>query len=42
MYVKMDIEGAEVAVIQSSQEFLRAHSVNFAIESYHRVNGELT
>lgn len=41
-YVKMDIEGAEVVTIESSQEFLKTHPVNFAIESYHRVNGELT
>lgn len=41
-YVKMDIEGAEVAVIKSSLEFLRAHPINFAIESYHRVDGDFT
>ena len=42
VYVKMDIEGAEVATVKGSQEFLKAHSVNFAIESYHKVDGELT
>jgi FkbM family methyltransferase len=41
-YVKMDIEGAEVATVESSQDFLRAHPVNFAIESYHRVDGDFT
>jgi FkbM family methyltransferase len=41
-YVKMDIEGAEVVTIKSAQEFLKAHPVNFAIESYHPVDGELT
>jgi FkbM family methyltransferase len=41
-YVKMDIEGAEVATVQGAQDFLRAHPVNFAIESYHPVDGELT
>jgi FkbM family methyltransferase len=41
-YVKMDIEGAEVVTLESSQEFLKVHPVNFAIESYHRVDGELT
>ena len=41
-YVKMDIEGAEVAAVESSQEFLKEHPVNFAIESYHVVDGELT
>lgn len=41
-YVKMDIEGAEVATIQGSQRFLSDHPIHFAIESYHRINGELT
>jgi FkbM family methyltransferase len=41
-YVKMDIEGAEVVTIESSQEFLKTHPIHFAIESYHRVDGELT
>jgi FkbM family methyltransferase len=41
-YVKMDIEGAEVVTLEGSQEFLKVHPVNFAIESYHRVDGELT
>jgi FkbM family methyltransferase len=41
-YVKMDIEGAEVVTIKTAQEFLKAHPVNFAIESYHPVDGELT
>jgi FkbM family methyltransferase len=41
-YVKMDIEGAELAFIQGAKEFLKSHPVNFAIESYHRVNGEFT
>ena len=41
-YVKMDIEGAEVATIENSQSFLKENPVQFAIESYHRINGELT
>ena len=41
-FVKMDIEGAEVTVIDSSRDFLKTHGVHFAIESYHRVNEELT
>ena len=40
--MKMDIEGAEVAVIEGAQSFLRAHPIHLAIESYHRINGELT
>ena len=38
----MDIEGAEVATIESAQSFLTKHSVNFSIESYHPVDGELS
>jgi FkbM family methyltransferase len=41
-YVKMDIEGAEVAVIEGASDFLRRHAIHFAIESYHPVAGELT
>jgi FkbM family methyltransferase len=42
VYVKMDIEGAELAFIRGAKEFLKSHPVNFAIESYHRVDGEFT
>jgi FkbM family methyltransferase len=41
-FVKMDIEGAELAFIQGAKEFLKSHPVDFAIESYHRVDGEYT
>ncbi len=41
-YVKMDIEGAEAAVIAAAQDFLKQHAVNFAIESDHRIHGEQT
>ena len=41
-YVKMDIEGAEVVTVESSREFLKVNPVNFAIESYHLVDRELT
>ena len=41
-YVKMDIEGAELAFVEGAKEFLRAHPVHFAIESYHKVNGDYT
>ena len=41
-YVKMDIEGAEVAVIDGAALFLRDHAVHFAIESYHLIDGEMT
>jgi FkbM family methyltransferase len=41
-YVKMDIEGAEVAVIQNAAEFLKEHSIRFAIESGHPLGSQLT
>jgi len=41
-YVKMDIEGAELSFVDGAKEFLKSHPVNFAIESYHRVNGDYT
>lgn len=41
-YIKMDIEGAEVAVLSRAGEFLRKNPMHFAIESYHRIDGEYT
>ena len=41
-FVKMDIEGAELSFIQGAKDFLREHPVHFAIESYHRVDGDYT
>ena len=41
-YVKMDIEGAEVAVIEGAGDLLKAHPIHFAIESYHLVARERT
>jgi FkbM family methyltransferase len=41
-YVKMDIEGSEMAAIETSLAFLAQHPIHFAIESDHRVNGEFT
>ena len=35
--MKMDIEGAEVDLIKSSLEFLRAHPLHLAFDSYHRL-----
>lgn len=41
-FVKMDIEGAEIEVVEGCLEYLKSHSVNFAIASYHLRNGEET
>ncbi|OBI13352.1 hypothetical protein A5713_02630 [Mycobacterium sp. E2497] len=40
-YVKIDIEGAELDLVESAKDFLKTHAIHFSIES-HRVNGELT
>lgn len=41
-YVKMDMEGAEVAAVEGSAEFLRRYNIRFAIESYHRLGETYT
>jgi FkbM family methyltransferase len=38
-FVKMDIEGAEVAVICGAKEFLKTHAIHFAIETHRRADG---
>ncbi|WP_324667128.1 FkbM family methyltransferase [Mycobacterium canetti] len=39
-FVKMDIEGAEVDLVECAQDFLRDHPIHFSIESDLCVNGE--
>ncbi len=41
-YIKMDIEGAELASIRGAADFLRSHPIHFAIETYHVVDKEYT
>lgn len=41
-YVKMDIEGAELDVIESSEDLLRGAAIHFAVDTNHRVGGGLT
>jgi FkbM family methyltransferase len=36
-FIKMDIEGAEVGVIESSTDLLRTHPIHLAFDSYHRM-----
>jgi hypothetical protein len=36
-FVKMDIEDAEIEVIQAAAEFLKAHPMHLAFDSYHRM-----
>jgi hypothetical protein len=39
----MDVEGAELGIIESSREFLRKNPIHFAFDSYHRLReGGLT
>jgi FkbM family methyltransferase len=42
-FAKMDIEGAEIEVIQSAAKFLKGQSIHLAFDSYHRMrNGQFT
>lgn len=41
-FIKMDIEGAEIEAIDGCRETIKRFSPNFAIASYHIVNGEPT
>jgi len=41
-FIKLDIEGGEIEVLQSSKELLRKMRVEFAIDSNHAIQGELT
>jgi FkbM family methyltransferase len=41
-FVKMDIEGAEVAVVKGALSTLKEHPIHFAIETEHRVDREYT
>jgi FkbM family methyltransferase len=41
-FVKVDIEGSEVEVLEGSRDFLRRNSINFALDTHHWVNGTRT
>jgi hypothetical protein len=41
-FVKVDIEGSEVEVLDSSKHFLQGNSINFALDTHHWVNGTRT
>ncbi len=40
--VKADIEGAEIAVVESIKDYLKINKIRFSIASYHWLNGEQT
>jgi len=41
-FIKVDIEGAEMEAIGGSQAFLREHAIQFALDTSHIVDGQLT
>jgi FkbM family methyltransferase len=41
-FIKMDIEGAEVAAVEGSAAFIAKHDIRFAIESFHRLGKTFT
>src|ERR1019366_141656 len=41
-FAKIDIEGAEVAVLAAATEFLKSHPINFTLDTNHLVAGKLS
>lgn len=41
-FAKVDIEGSEIEVLSAAQDFLRAHDIQFALDTNHWVRGKLT
>ena len=41
-FIKLDIEGAEIEVLEACKPFLREHPVHLAIDTSHWVHGRLT
>ena len=41
-YIKVDIEGSEVEVLETSRQFLASNSIQFALDTHHWVNGTRT
>jgi FkbM family methyltransferase len=41
-YIKLDIEGAELSVVETSIDFLKDHPIHLAMESNHLVDGQFT
>jgi FkbM family methyltransferase len=41
-FAKVDIEGSEVEMLSASQAFLRENDIQFALDTNHWLNGELT
>jgi Methyltransferase FkbM domain len=41
-YIKLDIEGAEIEVIEASRQLLRQNPIHLAVDTNHWVHGKLT
>ena len=41
-FVKVDIEGSEIEVLESSRSLLRGNSIHFALDTHHWVDGTRT
>ena len=41
-YIKMDIEGGELAVVSGAIDYLRQHRIHWAVETDHLIDGTLT
>jgi FkbM family methyltransferase len=41
-FIKMDVEGAEIAIVSECADFLKNHPIHFAIDSCHIVDGSMT
>ena len=42
VFTKIDIEGAEIAVVAAAAEFLKSHPIHFTLDTSHIVAGELS
>lgn len=41
-YIKMDVEGAEIEIIEQARPWLRQHRPTLVIDTQHRVGGRFT
>jgi FkbM family methyltransferase len=41
-FAKIDIEGAEIAVLAAATEFLKRHPIHFTLDTNHRIDGKLS
>jgi FkbM family methyltransferase len=41
-FAKIDVEGAEIEIVESSRQFLRSHPMQLVLDTSHKVDGKLT